>query len=211
MEYDIQEIKNVLCLKNQLAYVDLSRLEEVYKDFDSYLTFLDTVVIMSDIDSAFLLFDDDFVDKIHYVMQIHRFDKDLDKDIYNSINEIITWLNLLQSKENYIKLVHKLNYLLFQENVRKINFYGEDDFIQALANDAIVVDALENDNMESLDDDVLFLSSVNYLKYMMPSFFDDKDILDRTVRKIDVIGREKGFEKRKLRRYSAITKNDFNK
>ena len=212
MEYDIQEIKNVLFLKNQLASVDVSYLVDVYKDYESYLAFLDTVVVMSDIDSAFLLFSDKFVDKIHRVMQIHRFDKALDKDIYNNINEIITWLNSLQAKEDYVKSIHKLNYLLFQEDIRKVGFYDEDYFVQALANDALVMEALENNHMELIEDDVLFLASVNYLRYMIPDFFEDEEILERTVKKIDDISREKGFSKRKLRKYSSITKNNlFNK
>ena len=104
-KYNVKDFANVLSLRNQLVNVPIEKLEEVYQDYDNYVAFLDTVAVMTNIDSAFLLFKADYLKKIENVIQIHRFDTK-DKDVKDAINSIIEYLNTIKSyRPEYRKIL----------------------------------------------------------------------------------------------------------
>ena len=82
-EYTLDDYINLLALKNQLINAKLSTLMKDYKeDYLLYLQFLESVYMLLETDSGFLLFSQEAKDKIYSIIDIHRFDDD--KEIYMS-------------------------------------------------------------------------------------------------------------------------------
>ncbi len=209
-EYSVSDFQNVLCLRNQLINVPLPKLLEVYQDYDAYLIFLDSVAVMSAIDSAFLLFDDSFPEKIHKVIQIHRFSSK-DSHISDVINSIIMYLNGIQSYSDNVKNSLKNGYLDYHEDIRDCQMDDNQVFLAALAYDAQVYVALENDTMENITEDDLFLSSINYLLETIPDLFKNSAVQKRVMDKLEELSKTKGFFQTQIREYSKSTISHFQK
>lgn len=209
-EYTLNDFENVLCLKNQLISVSRKELMDVYQNYDNYLCFLDTIAVMSDIDSAFLLLNPCFIDTIEDVIQIHRFNTN-DSQVRDAINSIIGYLNRLKSYNESYKNHLKEHYLDYHEQVRLAEFVSEEDFLSSLSYDAVVYVALKYGNMDIISNDTLFLSSLNYFIEAIPEVFQDPVFLDNTINylsKIEKCGRP-FFNK--VHRYCVSTKRNFQK
>ena len=76
MTDEMIDFNNILVLRNQLIAVPIEELCKLYQDKDRYISFLDSVALLSNKDSAFLFFSGEFKKKILSVVQIHRFDFD---------------------------------------------------------------------------------------------------------------------------------------
>ena len=194
----VSDFTNVLCLRSQLVNLDEKDIVEYHKDYERYLTFIDTVAVMSEIDSAFLLFRDDFIDKIYSVIQIYRFDIK-DNQIKEAINSIINYLNVVKS------------YHSWQEEVRNVWLKDESDLVYSLGYDAVVYAGIVDGDMDIITENDMFLSSINYFVETIPSIFENKDVQNRTMKLINKLG--KGFSpfKKELRMYSLETKENLQK
>ena len=165
---------------------------------------------MSEIDSAFLLFRDDFIDKIYSVIQIYRFDIK-DNQIKEAINSIINYLNVVKSYEPEYKQLLKKSYHSWQEEVRNVWLKDESDLVYSLGYDAVVYAGIVDGDMDIITENDMFLSSINYFVETIPSIFENKDVQNRTMKLINKLG--KGFSpfKKELRMYSLETKENLQK
>lgn len=204
MDYNVDDFINVLCLKNQLISVPIDKLLEVYDDMDNYITFIDTVNVLSNIDSAFLLNDPKFYEKIIDVINLKRFSLK-DHNIRIAVEDIINYINSLKSISDEHKAILKIGYLTYQEEVREIRFLNQDDFKYALSYDAFVISSLKNNQVEAIENDDLFLSSINYLLETIPTFFLEEDIKNQTLNKLETIKQKRGLENFSLRKYAKRT------
>lgn len=174
-KYSIRDFKNVIILKKQLITLDLDQLKEIYQDFDSYLVFLDTIAVMSNVDSAFLLLHDDFIPKIESIIQCHRFD--VDSDTWNLVNDAIQYLNLVK---NYTPDYKKLligGYRAYQEDVRGKKVKDIDELLLLLAGDAYLVVGMEEKDIDVASDDDYFMSSLNYFIETCPEILEEEDMI----------------------------------
>ena len=204
------DFANVLCLRSQLVNLDEKNLVEYHKDYERYLTFIDTVAVMSEVDSAFLLLRDDFIDKIYSVVQIYRFDIK-DKEIKEAVNSIINYLNVVKSYKPEYKKLLQTSYYSWNEDVRNVWLKEESDLIYALGYDAVVYAGIVDGDMDIITENDMFLSSINYFIETIPSIFEKKDVRDRTMKLIDKL--RKGFNpfKKGIRNYSEETKENLQK
>ena len=90
-KYSLDDFYNVLLLRNHLEFLSVKQLEDLYQNTTNFLVFLDTIAVFSEIDSAFLLFKDEYISKIERIISINRF-KSNDSDIKEIINSIIILL-----------------------------------------------------------------------------------------------------------------------
>ena len=143
MNYSVDDYINLLALKNQLINAKLSVLMEDYeKDYLLYLQFLESVYMLFDTDSGFLLFSEDAKEKIYSIIDIHRFDDD--KEISECVNEIIGALNSMNGYTPEIKKLMKEQYLAYQEEIRKVHILNGDTLVQLMAYDALCLSSLNN-------------------------------------------------------------------
>lgn len=208
--FTVNDYLNVLCLRNQLVCVGKKQLLDVYKDYENYITFLDSVYVFSEIDSAFLLYNKDYVDKVENIVQIHRYDTD-DPEVKNVVNTIIGYLNGLKTYSDEYKDALMQAYHSYNEEKRNVQIESDNLLLQALAYDAVVVAGLANENMEIVTDDDLFLSSMNYLMNTIPEFFDNAQVKIRAITRLDELSKKgRPFNKR-IRTYSKETLENFQK
>ena len=135
MTGEMIDFNNILVLRNRLAAVPIEELLKLYQDKDKYMSFLDSVVLLSDKDSAFL-------------------------------------------------------------------FFSDGEFFRSMAYDAWVFAALRDGNLESIQDDNLFLLSFNFLLKNCPELFQDKNARDNATALLDKVGKKTrifGPKKRKLK------------
>lgn len=210
MEYSLDDFENVICLKNQLLSVPIETLLETYQDYENFITFLDSICVLSDMDSAFLLFDSGCIEKIEAIIQKYRFQYK-DPTVVKTINEIIVYLNGVKSLDSTKKDILKEGYLDYHEDCRKITMDDEETFMNSLAYDAVCYAALKDDHMDTIPDDNLFLASVNYLLEAVPQFFKDPDVANRLLTKLDVLEKKGWPFHRTTREYSKETKTYYKK
>lgn len=212
MNYSVDDYINLLALKNQLINAKLSVLMEDYeKDYLLYLQFLESVYMLFDTDSGFLLFSEDAKEKIYSIIDIHRFDDD--KEISECVNEIIGALNSMNGYTPEIKKLMKEQYLAYQEEIRKVHILNGDTLVQLMAYDALCLSALNTDGELQLkeNEEYSFLSSLNYLVETCPELFNDPDIKKNADKAIDIIMKKGGFFNFKGRKYTRKTKDNFQK
>lgn len=180
----VKQLSNILVLRNHLVKIPESKLIEMYSNYDYYLAFLNSLWLLVENDSAFLLFDDSMLKKILSVIQIYRFDAK-DEGVKKEVNDIIDYINGLRSCDEAKKNTLKNNYLAFQEEKRCATFYSTEGLLDSLSYDAIVFSALQNNDMKSIIHDEHYILSLNYLIYMCPELFKDKEVQQRAIKRLD--------------------------
>ena len=210
-EITVRDFVDVLCLKNQLVNVEKEKLLEVYKDYENYITFISAVLIMIETeDSPLLLYRDSFVKKIEDVVQIYK-DSARSSKVRRAANDVVRYLNHIKSYSTIDRKLLKEAYKSYNEGVRKTNFLDERDFLYAVGYDAAVYAALVEDNMDLITQDDMFLSSVNYLLEKIPTIFDNKDVQERTLSKLEELERGWNPFNIRIRKYSKITRENYQK
>lgn len=211
-EYTVDDYINLLALKNQLINAKLSTLMQDYKnDYLLYLQFLESVYMLLETDSGFLLFSEDAKEKIYSIIDIHRFDDD--KEVSACVNEIIGYLNAMNGYKPELKKLMKEQYLAYQEEIRQIRILNGDTLIQLMAYDALCLFSLNTqDELEiKPNEEYSFLSSLNYLIGTCPEIFNDPDIKRNAEKAIDLIMKKGGFFNFKGRKYTKKTQTNFQK
>lgn len=188
MVVSMTEFVNMMRVKTQLISFSSDELLEIYKDINDVLTFIDTIALLSEHDSAFLLFNDDFKEKIYSVLQAHRFS--CDNDVKAIINEVVSYLNGLGAYPSTMVNILKNHYLAYQEGLRHVEFSATDSFLSSVAEDAIVYEALTTGDFSKVDDSDYFIMSLNYLTEVCPELFKDEDIVKRSLSVVDEACRE---------------------
>lgn len=210
-EITVRDFVDVLCLKNQLVNVEKEKLLEVYKDYENYITFISAVLIMIETeDSPLLLYRDSFVKKIEDVVQIYK-DSARSSKVRRAANDVVRYLNHIKSYSTIDRKLLKEAYKSYNEGVRKTNFLDERDFLYAVGYDAAVYAALVEDNMDLITQDDMFLSSVNYLLEKIPTIFDNEDVQERTLSKLEELERGWNPFNIRIRKYSKITRENYQK
>ena len=162
----VKNFFNVLVLKNQLITLDSYELKDLYENYNDYITFLATFCVLTSIDSGFLFLDDSIIDKIEEIINIHRFDTD--SETYEIINESIQYLNSVKGFNPSQKILYRDSYLAYQEDIRNVKINSIDELLNYLAYDAYMVVAIEDVRIEFIDDNKMFMASLNYLMEMAP-------------------------------------------
>ena len=210
MPEEMLDFHNLLTIRNQLVKASDEKLRELYQDKGSYVTFLDTVILLTESDSAFLLFSDQFIDKILSVVQLHRFDFEED-EIKEAINGIITYMNHIRTYSSDLVNQLKNGYLAYQEDLREAEFHSDEAFFKSLSYDAVVFSALREGKPESVEDDSYFLMSLNFLLKSCPELFQDATVkkgatvlLDRAYRHSGILSSKKKMVKGVMRNYQDV-------
>lgn len=207
-EFTIDDFLNVVILKNQLITMSNDDLKRLYQDYDSYLVFLDTVSVLTSIDSSFLFLRDDFIDKIEKVISYNRFEAD--PDTWSIVNDVISYFNMTKIYSSRYKDALKKNYLAYHEGVRKCKL-NEDKLLSMMVNDAFFLLALEEKNLDSFGEDQYFLSSLNYFIETVPELFQDQDVQEMVENRIDSVSVGNWPFSRKSRVLLKETKNHYQK
>lgn len=186
------EFENIMIFKNQLINLEKKELIQLYTDVSNYALFINTIIILINEENTLFLLDDNYIDKIYAILDIHRYDLN-DNEVFNIVNDIIDALNKIkgiENKEEYVK-----EYVKFQEGLRGYKFKEADDFLYALTYDAVVVAGLKDKSIPIQYDD-LFLSSINYFLNIYPEYFEDSVILKSVRVRLEEITMRKGISNR---------------
>lgn len=188
-DFSLVDFENLLIIKNQLITLGSEKLIELYNGVSAYTTFLNTVICLLGEESAFLYLDDSFIDKIYDVMQIHRFDIS-NNEAVDSINKITNCLNDIKyCSDDYRELIVS-NYKEYQKSIRNIGFASNQDFLYSLSFDAVVYLGLKGLVEIPFDDNLLVLSSINYMINSFSEAFKDVEMYDATLDKLNYISKE---------------------
>jgi hypothetical protein len=184
MEYSYEDKLNIIYFKNQLIHGDVEKLKEMYSDEEGYAFFLDTLNITLDTEPVFFLLDPSIMSKAEAVFYEKRFDYKL-SDFNTVINEIIGRLNELRNLPDGLKTMRCRQYFSWQERIRETSFQTKDDFLRALAYDALVMERLHQDELGELDM-IYFFGSTNYLAKAFPEFYlADERRITMTMNRLD--------------------------
>ncbi len=210
-KYSLDDFYNVLLLRNHLEFLSVKQLEDLYQDTTNFLVFLDTIAVFSEIDSAFLLFKDEYISKIERIISINRF-KSNDSDIKEIINSIIIFLNQIKCYDTSYKNILKNNYLVYQEDCRKVEMDSEQILLESLGYDAVAYKAIVESNLELIKDaDDYFLASINYFIEVIPELFKNNEIKQLVIDSIEKLAKKGWPFNRTNREFSNETKANLQK
>ena len=210
-KYSLDDFYNVLLLRNHLEFLSVKQLEDLYQDTTNFLVFLDTIAVFSEIDSAFLLFKDEYISKIERIISINRF-KSNDSDIKEIINSIIIFLNQIKCYDTTYKNILKNNYLAYQEDCRKVEMDSEQILLESLGYDAVAYKAIVESNLELIKDaDDYFLASINYFIEVIPELFKNNEIKQLVIDSIEKLAKKGWPFNRTNREFSNETKANLQK
>ena len=211
-EHNVDDYINLLALKNQLINADLKTLMKDYEEnYLLYLQFLESVYMLLETDSGFLLFSEEAKEKIYSIIDIHRFDDD--KEVSACVNELIGYLNAMNGYQPEVKKLMKEQYLAYQEEIRQIRILNGETLIQLMSYDALCLFSLNTQDEFELkpNEEYSFLSSLNYLIGTCPEIFNDPDIKKNAEKAMDIIMKKGGFFNFKGRKYTKKTQANFQK
>lgn len=210
-KYDINDFFNVLYLKNMLLTKKNKELSNFYKELDDYLVFINTFIVLTNIDSGFLLLDKTIPEKILDVIQVNRYSDELNDEIKNVLNDLILYLNGLNNMSDNMKELYINQYVLYNAEVRNVNFLDSQQLFETLAFDAIAVIALNTNNEELIADKKRFLISLNYLMATVPEFFEDDKIRNFVDDILGDLNIDNDRNKRRFKKYLKTTRECFSK
>lgn len=192
MAYKLEDKINIIYLKNQLINATTEQLKKKYSSHDNFGFFIDTLNIALNEDHIYFLLDDEILSKAETIIAHRRFD--FDDECFNAvINEIINQLNRLKTIPEQLKTIQKQSYISFQQSTRQMVFDDMEDFLSAIAYDAVLIQKLTNGELVDLEP-AYFFASTNYLAQTLPEFYQKKPMMaELTLKKLDDHTSKKGF------------------
>lgn len=184
MEYSYEDKLNIIYFKNQLIHGDVETLKKMYSEEDDYAFFLDTLNITLDTEPVFFLLSPEIMSKAEAIFYEKRFEYK-HSDFNTVINEIIGRLNELRNMPEGMKNMRCRQYCIWQERIRETSFSSKDDFLRAIAYDALLMERLHQPQLGELDP-IYFFGSTNYLVKAFPEFYQaDEKRITMTMERLD--------------------------
>ena len=204
------DFENLVFLRNQLSVADMGLLKEVYSDMDNYINFLDTMVLLTQVDGGFLLMSTDYYDRILTIVDLHRFDAE---DMVRKVaNDIILYINQVKAEhDNSLNTRLLIQYKEYHEDLREVEFDSIQDLINSIAYDAIVLLALSKNKLEIIDNEDYFMYSLNYIMKCFPEYFQDEGFKNRAIEALKTIYNNQSIFKRDKKKYSKEIINNIQK
>lgn len=206
----LEDCLNIIFIKNQLINAPLDKLKEINSGYEEFGEFIDTLNIALDAEPAFFLLSDEIIRRAEAVVAHKRFE--YSDPQYNAIiNNIIGQINCLKSIPADIRRRQVEAYICWQNEIRQLGHLSTADFVEALANDAIVIQRLLAGNLGDIDP-LFFLSSTNYIVEVIPQFYQEfPGTLDLTFQRLDEHVHKKGILNWAERSYAKQTKKNIEK
>lgn len=206
MPQELEDLYKMLVIKNQFAALDDKQLMEIYSDKDRYVNFLESISLLINNDSCFLVLDERFLDKVQRIIQIHRFSFD-HPEAKEFINELICYVNAVRAYPEPTKGILRNGYLTYHEEQRETSFRTHPEFVASLATDAVVFSALVNDRIDLIRNYDYALMSLNYLMKDYPELFKDENVRKRAEKIIEEADKNSHILSTKKQRVKKTKKN----
>lgn len=205
-----------LVLKNLLMTKEKEDLIRVFSGVDNYITFICTVVWVMNNEPAFLYISDSYLEKIKDVMLLYRFNITEEftnklPGIGDTINEITTALNEIQSADISDKKDILLDYIEWQKSVRNFKNASIKDILDSISDDTVIyfhltgkIDASSRKQYPMKDR--VILASLNYLLEVFPGFFITSDVYKKTEELLAMVSKSTKLFDIECRKSSKETK-----
>lgn len=192
MAYKLEDKINIIYLKNQLINATTKQLKKKYSNHDNFGFFIDTLNIALNDEPVYFLLDDEILNKAENIIAHRRFEFD-DESFNTVINEIINQLNGLKAIPEQVKETQKKAYISFQQSTRQMVFDDMEDFLSAIAYDAVLIQKLTNGELAELEP-AYFFASTNYLAQTLPEFYQKRPMLaEINLKKLEEHTHKKGL------------------
>ena len=168
---DLSDFEKILDCKHLLVSSGLKSVP--LQDKDDFAYYLRAFELLIENEPCFVLLDERIPALIKNIVSYYRSPENNDR-----INKIIIFLNNPSLQPN----THRQQYISWQLKIHGYNFYDEIRVFNCLESDYSVYSALKFKQMDFILLDDYFLSSINYLLYMVPQFFEgdvSKMVLDK--------------------------------
>ena len=168
---------NSLYFKSIILSYDEKELVEMLNNNENPLdTFMVLLGSTAELDPSFFALDDSILDKIYYVISKYRFeDVNKNEKTNKAINEIITFCNKVRGFSQEDKDEIYLNYIRKQSFERQKLIFYQDDLFENLSMDAVVYEAVKNNNIDNPYIKNNIVSTTNYLLHNCFTLVLDED------------------------------------
>jgi len=201
-----------LYLKHQLIYMTPKEMMEIYKDLESYTDFLYTAIDLITEETAYFYLQEFLIEKIMIVTNKFRFDYIKEPEINDLVNKIILSANNIKFNMNNMEYVGPLiaNYVLYQSDMRKINFEDDIELLTSIGQDYAVFYGLANKD-ETMYKEEFFLMSTNYFLNCCEEIYEYPEVKEESERKLKSLSKSIFKTNPIIKQYADETKKIFKK
>lgn len=179
----VDDFIDLLLIRNQLVYRSLEEIDEICQIEEQYGALIDSIAILLESDTGFLYLEESAIPKIEGIIDKYRFHF-TNLDYTRVVNDIIGGINIIKSEGEQEVNSRLEHYLCWHENVRKVTFRSEEDFIITLADDAIVYHMFSSGEPIAIPSIIIY-SSLNYFSEMCPEIFMNSILYDNAMQYLD--------------------------
>ena len=223
MEEYLTKVARILAVKNNLVLLEDKELEEKCSSFENFVIFVNSVYELVCEDKKFFCFSS-LKEETLNIFSLHRYDKNLSKDLITKINYVISTFNSMQITDSEELKNEIIDYCTNEIILRDYVFKNEEDLIKSITFDIDVFISILEENLEqykdsnsiaiSMDleqyeDENMVLASLHYFGKVFPTMYQDEDIKEVVSTYLEMIKNKKGLFRGPIKTYAKAIEEEF--
>ena len=208
MEEYLTKVARILAVKNNLVLLEDKELEEKCSSFENFVIFVNSVYELVCEDKKFFCFSS-LKEETLNIFSLHRYDKNLSKDLITKINYVISTFNSMQITDSEELKNEIIDYCTNEIILRDYVFKNEEDLIKSITFDIDVFISILEENLEQYEDENMVLASLHYFGKVFPTMYQDEDIKEVVSTYLEMIKNKKGLFRGPIKTYAKAIEEEF--
>lgn len=208
MEEYLAKVARILAVKNNLVLLEDKELEEKCSSFENFVIFVNSVYELVCEDKKFFCFSS-LKEETLNIFSLHRYDKNLSKDLITKINYVISTFNSMQITDSEELKNEIIDYCTNEIILRDYVFKNEEDLIKSITFDIDVFISILEENLEQYEDENMVLASLHYFGKVFPTMYQDEDIKEVVSTYLEMIKNKKGLFRGPIKTYAKAIEEEF--
>ncbi len=208
MEEYLTKVARILAVKNNLVLLEDKELEEKCSSFENFVIFVNSVYELVCEDKKFFCFSS-LKEETLNIFSLHRYDKNLSKDLITKINYVISTFNSMQITDSEELKNEIIDYCTNEIILRDYVFKNEEDLIKSITFDIDVFISILEENLEQYEDENMVLASLHYFGKVFPTMYQDEDIKEVVSTYLEMIKNTKGLFRGPIKTYAKAIEEEF--
>ena len=208
MEEKLLSFARILAVKNDLLTLDTDEIKEKCANKDEFTTFVQSIY-------EFVCFDKDFFsfpnlrDDVLQVFLLHRYDKDLDKDLLTKMNHVISVFNSLKTASEEETSDAIIDFCTKEMILRGYIFPDYTTLIESIASDIDILISILEDTLDEYDNEFLVLAALNYFGNVFKEIYQDEEIKEVVESYLEKVMHKKGLFRGNIKKNIKRIKGEF--
>ena len=175
---------------------------------DEFANFVQSVYEFVCFDKAFFSFPN-LREDVLQVFLLHRYDKDIDKDLLTKMNYVISVFNSLKTSSEEETNNAIIDFCTKEMILRSYVFPSYTTLIESIALDIDIFISILDDTLDEYDNEILVLTALNYFGNVFKEMYQDEEIKEVVKTYLEKVINKKGLFRGNIKKYSKHIKGEF--